>query len=618
MSHHDNLFIQIRALLQSDGVKLWEEPYYSEDLGSIEGALENLALKYSGTLSIDIDRCKFILTELQENALRTLAARREFSSTGIATLKVRRIDQHSGATMVEVKCSLDIMGSELLADIAKKLEVPNAAHVKCIASGKVVSANATLADQKLNNNQQLIVIVGDGDNTGEALYERINRIRTDVQAVVSSKNNLIEMEDQNGSQVYLPPSEHKALLMGMGFCEKARAAMNRKHYEEALLLLLEADEHFATCNSKFLESVDNYALLNLDIVWCYFCLKNITQLPDAERRLAQCSRNFGISYGDNFERLYSLKGKNCPERALIMRLRLLQGVIFFHQNLRNQAFECFEAAKTLLSELEINSDQLAVLVDMGFDPSEARMALRSFKGGTAVEQAVEFIHERRQQLKNARKKYKGSERAMERRLKRSNSKDCTWVNPRSVCSLNDMGFESGLATLALQRANNDILKAVELLQTESDELNGALPRLPVTIDKTKLAQLLQLGFHENDSRVALENESNNMEEAIDSLMCAIDSEEELTAILKQAERMAETGGQNRDGPSTSTASGQTEAALPAPLIEAVINHARDEIETYKAYERFNSDLNMSDMEYLDLPLIQEEKILTEYFNMLQQ
>jgi len=40
MSHLDNIFIQVRARLQSEGVKLWEEPYYSEDLGSIEGALE--------------------------------------------------------------------------------------------------------------------------------------------------------------------------------------------------------------------------------------------------------------------------------------------------------------------------------------------------------------------------------------------------------------------------------------------------------------------------------------------------------------------------------------------------------------------------------------------------
>jgi len=65
--------------------------------------------------------------------------------------------------------------------------------VKCIAAGRVVSSNASLADQLLRNNQQLIVIVGDGDNSGEALYERINRIKADVQAVVSSQNRLIEV-----------------------------------------------------------------------------------------------------------------------------------------------------------------------------------------------------------------------------------------------------------------------------------------------------------------------------------------------------------------------------------------------------------------------------------------
>ncbi|EDX03069.2 NEDD8 ultimate buster 1 [Drosophila yakuba] len=618
MSQLDNLFIQVRALLQSESVMLWEEPYYSEDLGSIEGALENLAQKYSEIVGVDMNRCKFILTELQENALRKLAARREFSSTGMATFKVRRIDKHSGATMVEVKCSLDILGSELQADIAKKLELPNAEHVKCIAAGKIVNAHSTLADQQLKNNQQLIVIVGDGDNPGEALYERINRIKADVQAVVSSKNGLIEMEDQNGSQVYLPPSEHKALLMGLGFCEKARAAMHREHFEEALLLLLEADAYFSGCDSKFLESVDNYALLNLDIVWCYLCLKNVTQIPDAERRLACCSRSFRISYGENFERLYSLKGKNCPERALIMRLQLLQGVVFFHQNRRDEAFERFEAANNLLKELKINGDQLALLVEMGFEASEARMALRSCKGGNDVERAVQFIQERRQQLKDARKKYKTTERAMERRLKRSNSKDCTWVNPRSVCSLTEMGYENGLATIALQRSKNDILKAVELLQTEADELNAVSPRAPVTIDAMKLAQLLQLGFYEKDSRVALENASNNIEEAIESLMCAIESEEELKTILEHVSRMAKPGDQNLDGPSTSTASGQAQTTLPSPIIEAVLNHARSEIETYKAYDRFNSDLKLSDMEYLDLPLIQEEKVLTEYFNMLRQ
>lgn len=81
------------------------------------------------------------------------------------------------------------------------------------------------------------------------------------------------MEDQDGNPVFLPPAENRALLMGMSYYEKARAAMKREQFDEALILLLESDEKFITCNSKFLESVDNYALVNLDIVWCYLCLK---------------------------------------------------------------------------------------------------------------------------------------------------------------------------------------------------------------------------------------------------------------------------------------------------------------------------------------------------------
>ncbi|XP_044248911.1 NEDD8 ultimate buster 1 [Drosophila takahashii] len=607
MSNLDNIFIQVRARLQSEGVKLWEEPYYSEDLGSIEGALENLAKDYSRVMGFDVCRCKFILTELQENALRKLAARREFSSTGVATFKVRRIDKHSGTTMLDIKCDLNSLGSDLQAVIADRLQLPRAEHVKCIAAGRMVAANATLADQLLRNNQQLMVVVGDGGNAGEALYERINRVKADVQAVVSSQNRLIEMEDQNGSPVFLPPAENRALLLGLGFCEKARAAMLREDFEEGLLLLLEADESFATCDSQFLESVDNYALLNLDIVWCYLCLKNVTQLPDAERRLAICGRNFRRSYGENFERLYALKGKACPERALIMRLQLLQGVVMFHQNRRDEAFERFEAANILLRELKINGDQLALLVEMGFEAQESRLALRSCSGDSNIEAAVQFIQERRQQLKDARKQSK-AERALQRRLMRTDGNDCDWVNPRSVCTLTEMGFEAGLATAALKRSKNDLAKAVELLQTEAEVLRAALPRNSVASDQDKLAQLLQLGFNEANSRVALENASNNMERAIECLLRAFQSEEELRETIERVGRLA------FDGPSTSSAS----TAPPSPIIEAVLKHARSEIETYQAYERFNADISQNDMDYLDLPLVQEEKVLQEYLGLLQQ
>lgn len=233
--------------------------------------------------------------------------------------------------------------------------------------------------------------------------------------------------------------------------------MQREDYEEALLLLLEADEQFSTCDSKLLESVDNYALLNLDIVWCYMCLKNVAQLPDADRRLSICERSFKRSYGENYSRLYALKGRGCPERALIMRLQLLQGVVLYHQNQRDAAYERLEAAGIVLSELKVNDEQLLLLVEMGFEVSEARLALRSCSGD--VERAVQYIQQRKQQLLDARKQSK-EERAMHRRYAKQATQEIDWVNPRSVCTLTEMGFERRLAAAALRRTKNDVARAV--------------------------------------------------------------------------------------------------------------------------------------------------------------
>lgn len=83
------------------------------------------------------------------------------------------------------------------------------------------------------------------------------------------------MEDQDGNLIHLPPEEKRAIMMALAIHEKGRAALKRGEYNEALIFLLEADNDYKTCNSKLLESVDNYALLNLDIVWCYIMIKVI-------------------------------------------------------------------------------------------------------------------------------------------------------------------------------------------------------------------------------------------------------------------------------------------------------------------------------------------------------
>ncbi|XP_062139194.1 NEDD8 ultimate buster 1 [Drosophila sulfurigaster albostrigata] len=615
MTQIDNVFTQVRALLQAQSVKLWEEPYYNEELGSIEASIELLADQFSSQLSIESSSCKCAIIELQDHALRKLAARREFNETGLATFKVRRIDNRKGtANIIDIKCDLNELGSTLQQTIATKLQLSDPNHVKCIAGGRIIAPNSTLAAQQLKNNQQLIIIVGggaEGDNQNAGLHERITKIKADVEAVVASDTQLMEMEDQDGNPVFLPPNENKALLTGMGYCEKARASMHREDYEEALLLLLEADEQFAACNSKFLESVDNYALLNLDIVWCYLCLKNVSQLPDADRRLGICERSFRRSYGDNYSRLYALKGRGCPERALIMRLQLLQGVVLFHQNRRDAAYERFEAAAAVLSELKVNDEQLLLLVEMGYDVSDARLALRSSSGN--VERAVQFIHQRKQQLRDARKQSK-SERAMHRRYEQQTLKDSDWVNPRSICTLTEMGFDRHLAAAALKRADNDVPRAVELLQTGSAELRASLPSVE-SVDDVQLNALLQLGFPEATARAALEATRNDLLRASDFLLKAMQSEEEL---LQTVERVAKLASEDVSGVASTSQGSGAAATTNAALIDAVLQKAKCEIDAYQAYKRLHADLTHNEQDYLDLPLQQEEQLLAEYRNLLEQ
>lgn len=158
---------------------------------------QRLAEEYSVDLGIDASRCKYVITELQDNALRKLAARREFSETGLATFKVRRVDNRNGTTSIlDIKCDLNELGSKLQQVIAAKLELGDADEVKCIAAGHIISPNATLTAQQLKNNQQLIVIICRRDDQNGALHDRIAKIKADVEAVVASQSQLMEVRCQ--------------------------------------------------------------------------------------------------------------------------------------------------------------------------------------------------------------------------------------------------------------------------------------------------------------------------------------------------------------------------------------------------------------------------------------
>lgn len=134
-------------------------------------------------------------------------------------------------------------------------------------------------------------------------------------------------------------------------------------------------------------------------------------------------------------------------------------------------------------------------------------------------------------------------------------------------------------------------------------------------DNLQLAALLQLGFTEPAARAALESTRNNLEQATDFLLKAMQSEEELLQTVERVTQLARSGAGAGSDATASTSQG---ASVSGSLIDAVLHKAKEEVEAYQAYKRLHADLQQNDQDYLDLPLQQEEQLLAEYRNLLEQ
>lgn len=64
------------------------------------------------------------------------------------------------------------------------------------------------------------------------------------------------------------------------------------------------------CRSTILQSVDNYAVLQVDVSWCYLCLQALQGAADAAKRLAQAEKALHATYGVTGERVKALKGSD--------------------------------------------------------------------------------------------------------------------------------------------------------------------------------------------------------------------------------------------------------------------------------------------------------------------
>ncbi|KAL0903388.1 hypothetical protein M5K25_027764 [Dendrobium thyrsiflorum] len=354
--------------------------------------------------------------------------------------------------------------------------------IKLICGGKILKddgGSKPLQQLGLRNNSKVLASATSPDE-GKALKQeeadqadrssKLSRIRAaaDALALRHAGGSLpvedfnLELENQSGEKVnFGSENDQRAVMMGLMLHENAKSLIKKQKFKDALDVLSFAEEAFSLCDSKIIEMIDNVPILQLDTVWCYFMLRDISCLSMAGARLAKSREGFQRSHGRDNSRFRLLQAGRPAELALYVRLELLEGVVAFYSGNQVESYKALNAAKSKFDQLQVPDEALSLLMSMGYKEREAKRALRM--NGQEIQSAVDFLIE--EQSKKARRHQENIQRQNE--IMEQKRYGMT-INRRSVDirSLNDlasMGFERYLAAEALRVNDNDTQKALDLL-----------------------------------------------------------------------------------------------------------------------------------------------------------
>ncbi|XP_072432380.1 NEDD8 ultimate buster 1 isoform X4 [Chiloscyllium punctatum] len=555
---------QVRSLLENEKVKLWEPPYTAENKDA-SPELKILGEKYALQLCIDSSMVENVLENLRCNSLQGLNAKKTFEDTGLATIRINYTSHTKRKEKTKLTTKLNISAKDLRAEIAK-LTGMNEQHVKLIMNSKVLKMDRSLAEQNVKNNSLIMVMQitlteeeakEQEINCQEEMKEqderkaKISRTRKGAEILAQHGENTdlsnvpyLEIADQKGRPIPIPAAEKKALLLAMTLHEKGRAFMKKKDYASALLYLLDSDEEFGKCGSELLNIVDNHAVLQLEIVWCYLQLEQLDCLRDAEERLKRAQTRLNNCYGENLERLYNLK------------------------------------AETLLGKLSVDDTKVMQLMCLGFTAQEARLGLRACNDD--IEAAASHIYHRREEKAEIRRKEKA-----ERKRKKQ----------EAVNSLVAMGYSEKAAAKAFRSANNNLERAIEILQRTPEQVylddEEAGPSNRIEVSEETINQVAFLGFDHSAAEIALRRFNGNIERAVQAL---IDHGGYLPSSLLNSPPSS-TSPEDMDVEEESSEKKQKEREIVEEVLADIPEHEED---------------------YLDMTLEEEREVIIKYKTWLQR
>ncbi|NXP64878.1 NUB1 protein, partial [Chloropsis cyanopogon] len=615
MAQKKYLIAKLTSCLREDKIQLWKPPYTNEKKEAGE-EMKELVQKYSSKLNINKDDTENMLEEIRCKAIERGTGNENFKVTGIARLDIYLPRRKS--RKIPLETSLFITGKELRSQIAQEYALQENA-VKIIINKKQLDLGKTLEDQGVTHNAKVMVLQLEQSDEEtkrkvqeeelqckkeKEINDKMQRTKKGLEILAERKEYLdpdsvpyLDIANQTGRSIHIPHQAKKALVLAMGYHEKGRALMKKKEYEIALPYLLDADKHFCECSTELLNTVDNYAVLQLDIVWCYFRLEQLDCLDDAEKKLSTAQRCFQRCYGENHERLIDIKGNYGREKVLFLRLYLLQGIGHYHSGREKEAAEYIQKASSLYGELSIDPDKVDRLSLLGFSEQEARLALRACQGN--VEHAANLITNRREEKAQIRRE--------ERAKRRQRLED--------INTLKSMGYSKRAAQVALQKTNGNldqafkasdfsiefILDNPELLLEEDDD-DDSVGMDQFQVSQESLDQLTYMGFSRESAEQALKVFKGNIHVASQTLA-------HYGGVLPPSLLLSSEGSSPSEE-STSSKDLLTDSAgsSSSPTDEDMDTDAVNEI---------LEDIPEHEEDYLDLTLEEEEQIIHEYLSYIQ-
>lgn len=588
----------IKRKLNSEKVKLWLPPF-TQDNEAFGNYSEDFVKQYSQSLNLTEPVVIQAFEELRQHALAKLAAKKQYQETGLATLKVKvpgNINTGSGGSQVfSIALKLDDKGEALRQRIAAQVQLPSDS-LKLIANGKVLESEDSLQSQGVTNHTHvMVVLLSESEREARQKEDSLAAIQRakDAAQLLSNKKYgeglsedkfFLQITDQNGKALDLPAEERAALSVALTLNEKGRACLKKKDYSTAILFLLESESAFSHCRSDILQAVDNFAILCLDIVWCYLCLQHIDQLPSAVQKLKICEDSFRRAHGPNMERLQTIKGDKGKDLALYVKLFLLQGILCYHQGKITEAKRFLEKSESVLKSIQVDETKLMQLVAMGYEVSDARLGLRAADG--SISEAIAKITERKERKQKLAKQEKEEQRKGKLAKRLGKSANGEWIKVDVYEQLLGMGFPSGVIAEALKQTNSDLQLSLEAIQNHPEWYD--VPDIPVEdsepawtgeITDAMLARFTEMGFEVNAAREALKQLKGNVEKAVQELM--------------------------RHGGTMPTTSSNRQPTQDNPREELSQNEKQ-------AMAELADDIPQHDEDYLDITLEEEAQFLEEY------